>query len=78
MFCEDAGVFCRRNRVGDPDSDLFAGHFNHCNLLCAYFDHGAGDCKIYLRRRVMQIVVVKPPKFIRGILKRIFKIHSVE
>ncbi len=59
------------------DPNLFAQYSDHCHLL--HFSGGDGDChrKIGLKGGAdMQVVVVKAPRFLRGILKRAFKIRN--
>ena len=59
------------------NSDLSAKHLNCCHLLC--FGSGNG---VYYRKNLlkggvgMQVVVVEAPRFLRGILKKVFKIRK--
>jgi hypothetical protein len=68
--------YCIRDRFGGVDPNFSAGYSHHCNLLYPCVDHGDCDCKIYIRGECMQIVVVRAPKMLRGLLMKIFKIHK--
>ena len=74
---KNARDHCGGGGIGDIDPDIFAGYFDYCNLLYPCFGNGDRDCKIYIRSDIgMQIVVVRAPKMLRGLLMKIFKIHS--
>lgn len=63
--------------IGDFNSDLSAEYPDYCHLLC--FGGGNGICHREISMKGgngMQVVVVKAPRYLRGILKRVFKIRN--